>query len=416
MALLNAWVLLCRQASSPILAAMANESGGSDVMLSKTAVAKRRGWGSGRIRALGEPDRVEVRNGNTVKLYALSRIEAAEALWPKPKPGPCPEPQSESASVSASNDNASPADRQNRRDREPKPSKLPATLKARMKPKRKRRRPRMSPEAEEALTESMLMQAKAGITDDELLDGTYSLAELKRRGWTGALVRDLLGEPHWLLPNPKYPNAAAPMKLWVCVHVHDFERTSAWHSRRSRASTAPTPPGPPTSDLILFPGWHPSGDTTWSLTGPCLGVGDRIDEYPRMMAVTRHERFEQNALMVIPPIAGDNSTLWNPDVYAALLERAARTDAVHVPVDDAYETCSKCGCPLAHRDDGAFGCPACGHTVTTTDLSNEHRQLEAVVVYVDGPTELLEAAAGATTEFLELHEHVWLSDASASDT
>ena len=298
-------------------------------------------------------------------MYSLQRVEAAEAAWETP-------------------------------DRPTDVSDSPGTVGKRRK--RKRRRQRIAPGLEDALHGSMIAQLKDGISDEELAATTFSQSELHRRGWTGRLIRDLLGEPHWLAPNPKYPNSGSPMRLWDRQRVVQLERTSVWHERRSRRPD--TPPlvlvDSPLSDLALEDGWHTEDGETWRLLGSPL--------FPRaLVAEDDGRRF----LMILPPIEGTLTHMWDADEYAAMAERITGERADLRPLDDAYEKCSRCGCPLAHRD-GSFNCPSCGHNVATADLDDMHKALEAVLIIPDSEQDLLNAARAITGEFLSLQKSRWL--------
>ena len=57
---------------------------------------------------------------------------------------------------------------------------------------------------------------------------------LKARGWTEAMIRDLLGEPDVLTDNPHY-KTAAPRRLWRMRKVEAAEATPEFAARRERA-------------------------------------------------------------------------------------------------------------------------------------------------------------------------------------
>ena len=57
---------------------------------------------------------------------------------------------------------------------------------------------------------------------------------LKERGWTEAMIRDLLGKPDTLRDNPHY-KSAAPMRLWRLQHVEAVEATPEFAQRKARA-------------------------------------------------------------------------------------------------------------------------------------------------------------------------------------
>lgn len=69
-----------------------------------------------------------------------------------------------------------------------------------------------------------------------------TMPTLRERGWTPAMVRDLLGDPDALCKNPVY-RTAAPMRLWSLDRVArmegdpEFERRRALAQRRSAASS-----------------------------------------------------------------------------------------------------------------------------------------------------------------------------------
>src|ERR1700728_971659 len=61
-----------------------------------------------------------------------------------------------------------------------------------------------------------------------------SMPQLRERGWTPAMVRDLLGEPDELRPNPAY-RTAPPMRLWSAERIADAEADPGFTARKSRA-------------------------------------------------------------------------------------------------------------------------------------------------------------------------------------
>lgn len=58
---------------------------------------------------------------------------------------------------------------------------------------------------------------------------------LKERGWTAAMIRDLLGKPDTMRDNPHH-KSAAPMRLWRLQHVEAVEATPEFAQRRTRAA------------------------------------------------------------------------------------------------------------------------------------------------------------------------------------
>jgi len=67
-----------------------------------------------------------------------------------------------------------------------------------------------------------------------------SMPQLRERGWTPAMVRDLLGEPDELRPNPAY-RTAPPMRLWSAERVADAEADPGFTARKSRAQSRSAP-------------------------------------------------------------------------------------------------------------------------------------------------------------------------------
>lgn len=65
-------------------------------------------------------------------------------------------------------------------------------------------------------------------------ENLYTMRELSERGWTPAMVRDLLGEADDSRPNPFYASGA-DMRLWLRERTHQAERTEEWARRRTMA-------------------------------------------------------------------------------------------------------------------------------------------------------------------------------------
>jgi hypothetical protein len=62
----------------------------------------------------------------------------------------------------------------------------------------------------------------------------WTLALVKKRGWTDAMVRDFLGDPDARGPNPHY-RAAGDMRLYNMDRVLAAESLEVWQVRRARA-------------------------------------------------------------------------------------------------------------------------------------------------------------------------------------
>jgi hypothetical protein len=66
-------------------------------------------------------------------------------------------------------------------------------------------------------------------------DDLYSTPELKERGWTDAIIRDLLGEHDDTRPNPHYSSAGAPMRFWLKERADAIARTTEFAERVEKA-------------------------------------------------------------------------------------------------------------------------------------------------------------------------------------
>jgi hypothetical protein len=76
----------------------------------------------------------------------------------------------------------------------------------------------------------------AGTTDhpraEAVAEPYLTMADLRERGWTDAMVRDYLGEPDATRPNPRYWNAA-PMKRYLTERAGAAEASPEWAERRA---------------------------------------------------------------------------------------------------------------------------------------------------------------------------------------
>ena len=65
----------------------------------------------------------------------------------------------------------------------------------------------------------------------------YSVPALKARGWTATAIKNFLpAEPDDTRANPRYPNAGAPMKLWLETRVRRVEKTKGYRSWQEGAN------------------------------------------------------------------------------------------------------------------------------------------------------------------------------------
>ena len=62
-----------------------------------------------------------------------------------------------------------------------------------------------------------------------------TMADLRERGWTDAMIGEYLGEPDATRPNPRYWNAA-PMKLYLPERVEAAEANPEWPERKARGA------------------------------------------------------------------------------------------------------------------------------------------------------------------------------------
>jgi hypothetical protein len=59
-------------------------------------------------------------------------------------------------------------------------------------------------------------------------------AGIKERGWTDAMIRNILGTADLLKPNPIY-KCASPMRLYDLARVENAEKTETWNKLKSKA-------------------------------------------------------------------------------------------------------------------------------------------------------------------------------------
>jgi hypothetical protein len=62
-----------------------------------------------------------------------------------------------------------------------------------------------------------------------------TMAGLRERGWTDAMIRDYLGEPDATRPNPRF-RTAAPMKLYLAERADAAEASPEWEERKVRGA------------------------------------------------------------------------------------------------------------------------------------------------------------------------------------
>jgi hypothetical protein len=80
------------------------------------------------------------------------------------------------------------------------------------------------------LTEATSHPRVAAVTETYL-----TMAGLRERGWTDAMIREYLGEPDATQPNPRYWSAA-PMKLYLAERAEATEASPEWAERKMRGA------------------------------------------------------------------------------------------------------------------------------------------------------------------------------------
>lgn len=80
------------------------------------------------------------------------------------------------------------------------------------------------------LTEPADHPRAAAVTETYL-----TMASLRERGWTDAMIREYLGEPDATRPNPRYWSAA-PMKLYLTERAEAAEANPEWAERKARGA------------------------------------------------------------------------------------------------------------------------------------------------------------------------------------
>lgn len=90
--------------------------------------------------------------------------------------------------------------------------------------------PAQHDDAQTLLTEGVAQPDGATVPEIYL-----TMAGLRERGWTDAMVRDYLGEPDATRPNPRY-RSAAPMKLYLAQRAEAAEAGPGWAERKVRGA------------------------------------------------------------------------------------------------------------------------------------------------------------------------------------
>ena len=73
------------------------------------------------------------------------------------------------------------------------------------------------------------------LAQDPRAQPDLSVPGIKARGWTDAMIRNLLGEPDYTVTNPRY-STSHPMKIYSAVRVHAAEQTEAFAVASSRSA------------------------------------------------------------------------------------------------------------------------------------------------------------------------------------
>ena len=90
--------------------------------------------------------------------------------------------------------------------------------------------PSDAPDARVLLTEATGQPHGAAATETYL-----TMARLRERGWTDAMIREHLGGARRQRPNPGY-RSAAPMKLYLAERAEAAEASLEWVERKTRGA------------------------------------------------------------------------------------------------------------------------------------------------------------------------------------
>ena len=144
-------------------------------------------------------------------------------------------------------------------------------------------------------------------------------------------------------------------------------------------------------------GWQLGGAGSWTLGGD--------PRKPRLVAFSEptHETF----LTLLPPLEGPLVETWQIPEFWEPVIRAHGGDVAYVPLNDAYSTCSGCGCPLV-EERNVQSCPSCGLTVETAAPEAEAKVLHVGAARFGNAEDGASAAVAVSAPF-----RAWLSALTA---
>ena len=153
--------------------------------------------------------------------------------------------------------------------------------------------------------------------------------------------------------------------------------------------------------LSLERGWQPGRSGTWTLGGD--------SRKPRLVAVGAGAD-RPPCVILLPPQEGPLVETWQiPSNWEQDMHEHGAENVTRVPVNDAYSTCARCGCPLIASDE-TQPCPLCGSQVTTATLTTTAKSLESVSATFSDNTAAASAAVALSGRF-----RAWLLGARSAD-
>ena len=142
--------------------------------------------------------------------------------------------------------------------------------------------------------------------------------------------------------------------------------------------------------LSLERGWQPGRSGTWTLGGD--------PRKPRLVAVGAGAD-RPPCVILLPPQEGPLVETWQiPSNWEQDMHEHGAENVTRVPVNDAYSTCARCGCPLIESDEPQ-PCPSCGFKVATATLTTTAKSLESVSATFNDNTAAASAAVALSGRF-----------------
>lgn len=88
------------------------------------------------------------------------------------------------------------------------------------------------PPAQRGDAQPQLSEADSRLGAAMATEAYLTMAGLRERGWTDAMIREYLGEPDATRPNPRFWSAA-PMKLYLADRAEAAEASPEWAERKA---------------------------------------------------------------------------------------------------------------------------------------------------------------------------------------